>query len=84
MTFVPASNTFTGAPTQDGVFTVTFTITDSSTGAGPYTMTATATLTVGLPPAPVATSFTGVAVGYNDGSATATLRACWIAAFTPS
>ncbi|WP_199229142.1 putative Ig domain-containing protein [Caulobacter endophyticus] len=61
-----------GTPAASGTFTVTVNVTDSSLGAGSYNVNTTATLTVGLPPAPVASSFTASAVAYNSGSATGT------------
>ena len=62
----------TGTPAVNGVFTVTVNVTDSSLGAGPYNANTTATLTVGLPPAPVTSSFSISGLTYNTGSATAT------------
>jgi uncharacterized protein YhjY with autotransporter beta-barrel domain len=62
----------TGTPDANGVFTVSVNVTDSSLGAGPYTANLTANLTVGLPPAPVASSFSISGLTYNSGSATAT------------
>ena len=61
-----------GTPAAQGVFTVTVNVTDSSLGAGPYNANTTATLTVGLPPAPVVSSFNINGLTYNAGSATAT------------
>ena len=61
-----------GTPAVNGTFTVTVNLTDSSLGAGPYNANATAALTVGLPPAPVVSSFAISSLAYNTGTATAT------------
>lgn len=61
-----------GTPAVNGTFTVTVNLTDSSLGAGPYNANGTATLTVGLPPAPVVSSFAISNLAYNTGTATAT------------
>lgn len=70
--FDAASQVLSGRVTEDGNWTVAFTITDSSTGTGPYTSSASANLVTTYPALPTATSFTASAVAYNSGSASAT------------
>ncbi|AYV46331.1 hypothetical protein CFHF_15635 [Caulobacter flavus] len=60
---------FSGTPTSDGSYSITFNVTDSSLGS-PYTSTASATLTIGLPPPPVVASIGAPAVAYNATGAT--------------
>ncbi len=72
LSFDAASQVLSGRVTEDGNWTVVFTITDSSTGTGPYTSSASASLVTVYPDLPTATSFTAPAVVYNNGSAPAT------------